>query len=1852
MEGNSNRFKLNFKPIAFRVDEAEEYLTNYLQGLDNLMPSEAEQSIFNSFTTLDKLKAKAANQGKIVDAIKDMTGTTQSKFLNNVQYVAPDLKTVMDIQKKLSDIVGDDVALFFDSNKGLFNGDPTVLTAAVEDFLSLFNDIDGVIEGVEPFSKEWNEVVFNLERYKTAWENLNRLLNDSIAINLPRVDGVLVDEVLEEVTLSPIAQITVDINSHIKKLTSIIKNPDLTSSDKSELAEIIEKYLHLGRYTTQDRRTLKREIVQLSKELPHVFKGADLNTWFKELDGMFKNYFELVKNVPTKQVVNPVVRTTKSKNVITDIPLRLSEIKNMMQDITPTKLVEGEYDLLHHTTLYTMQVEKTMSNLELMDEEVTKSLVDDINRNVGVGEVINTIAALDTEDSVVPVAARLKELTAIYTTTLYFQERLLKMSIPDDIKFTFLSTFMKYQRMDPTRFLQNFDTYMNRIFKDVETFMYTKQMSNSASISDLLDADGGELRKLVDAKVKALDLHGHDAMYDVIAQEEVVKKYLPDLFHNPTRKYVTVDIETTGFKANQGVVFQIGVKEYGKDAFTYRKKLTGKGIDVPNKRTLDVFFKNDDAFWNATEDVKRAKFMEHFSGDMEEAEMFTELIAYLKSLGNDVAIVGHNFESFDSRFIAERMRINGVANEDIVYFLGLTKIDTLKLLREQQGFKAIQQTDKLRLSALAQSLAESQISSNSRRLFEPVSGELAARIKELSNMFRDMVNGKATLGGKKTTLITLEHVHMLDTASLNIYEKLGDISKMNKLLGNHIIDKALIENGVYLEELQKLIKTLYDGDKQAEVLSLFKNYINSTKMMYGLLDEGIYNYGYKKIVDGDILLEWFNFDNATKIGARLAQNLTSMGKHLDRVRSSIVNPMLLVPYEDEIKQLVRSLDTLNTSSLIRYYNTDKVDMLSNFAMLQYVYRWQKRNGGTILDTNLISEDLMKLIIDEDKLLTTNVIYKELDVTYTVPPTQKMLDSDLVKNTLALKSEYELFKKNCYDSFDKLSYGLDEKDVFRARTQAISSAFKPMVETVEYYVEKMSNLSGLEQTAYLDMIKGYTNELAKQQLVQVLNLDEHNLYSLMVHYAPWIEFDKRDLSDVLMDRINNLSDRFEVMEFYGRMYIVLKDASRINTEFFREEGKLVHYVGNTIIEKPMLVDLDYLLPNDLDDLDLIEHLINTSDSMKFLSSGNSVGSLGDVVNKQTVKALYDQLPEPVKKKLGNLSMLDSDDFFQEAKFNFINLGQMKYKRVKQPFVSSNLVQLNKTSAEMLSAHNLTKLEYISMFHDQGLSIKVGELTNDDALLKALNYSNEYCLAALVEDEKFGCRVTMLRAKTKEDLEIARRLNAVLMTKHSFGKSVEVINTNIMKESHLKFWNRLIYSYKAGYLIYPGVFIRNFLDGTLKNTLSTNESVAEVAKNQVDALYLLNKYNTASSEIIKLSQSKQITIQKAMEEYFSNTPLLEAGMYKLLDDFLKDGPSAGMTKAWEEFFLENRLGSDAQTLWSEFVHYSSMLMSPNSMVEQINRLAEYLILIKKGYSNTKAFQVIADTHFDYALKTDFEKYLELIFPFYTFSKRNLEYWLDAVDRKPWLMRQIDNFMEPVWNFDSYSKEEYARNRSLQYQITSGNIPLTSSGMTFKFSPSFMDAYNLLTNPVESVKSKLFSPIQAIVDMNFGSEASKLNAQKQFNIWQEFPVIGPLLQKVEQSKTYYDRTGNPLNAILPSVFGATQRWQPYTKKRYPTRTSTKKKSVKAKRTKYYNQYSFRRRYYSTGYNPNRYFTPKGFGKGYSSGKPKMYNYSNNRRFHSNGGFYKKLYNSKGKSRLKARMIPVNAYTLKYRIKDYSHY
>ena len=96
------------------------------------------------------------------------------------------------------------------------------------------------------------------------------------------------------------------------------------------------------------------------------------------------------------------------------------------------------------------------------------------------------------------------------------------------------------------------------------------------------------------------------------------------------------------------------------------------------------------------------------------------------------------------------------------------------------------------------------------------------------------------------------------------------------------------------------------------------------------------------------------------------------------------------------------------------------------------------------------------------------------------------------------------------------------------------------------------------------------------------------------------------------------------------------------------------------------------------------------------------------------------------------------------------------------------------------------------------------------------------------------------------------------------------------------------------------------------------------------------------------------------------------------------------------------------------------------------------------------------------------------------RNLEYWVEAINENPWLLSLFRDVMTPIWDFDSYDEYELEHNRSLQYQILSGNLPLNDKGFTLKLNPSFMDTYNILTDPMGAVQSSLAPPFKFLLNI----------------------------------------------------------------------------------------------------------------------------------------------------------------------------
>jgi hypothetical protein len=289
----------------------------------------------------------------------------------------------------------------------------------------------------------------------------------------------------------------------------------------------------------------------------------------------------------------------------------------------------------------------------------------------------------------------------------------------------------------------------------------------------------------------------------------------------------------------------------------------------------------------------------------------------------------------------------------------------------------------------------------------------------------------------------------------------------------------------------------------------------------------------------------------------------------------------------------------------------------------------------------------------------------------------------------------------------------------------------------------------------------------------------------------------------------------------------------------------------------------------------------------------------------------------------------------------------------------------------------------------------------------------------------------------------------------------------------------------------------------------------------------------------------------------------------------------------------------------------LLQPTKGLEQITRLAAYLEFIKKGMTNTDAFQAITKTHFDYAAKTATTRWIELIIPFYSFQAKNFEFWLDFLNKSPILAYTLSKYFQSVWNWEEIDFERIDYYQSQLNHIMQANIQLNKQGLTLKVNPSFMDPINIISNPIDSFASRvspIFKPIVDAIQGNqpYGYEQNIGSAVGA--VASTIPGVGGAIggvaaiasqtaNRYESGYRAYQRTGSPLPLIAPSIFGSVKTPAQYGRASY---TNSRAFMDPQKRV------------------PRRVST------------------------------YNKLYTDTGKNRWQLRYLPIDNFTVQWRIRE----
>jgi hypothetical protein len=605
-------------------------------------------------------------------------------------------------------------------------------------------------------------------------------------------------------------------------------------------------------------------------------------------------------------------------------------------------------------------------------------------------------------------------------------------------------------------------------------------------------------------------------------------------------------------------------------------------------------------------------------------------------------------------------------------------------------------------------------------------------------------------------------------------------------------------------------------------------------------------------------------------------------------------------------------------------------------------------------------------------------------------------------------------------------------------------------------------------------------------------------------------------------------------------------------------------------------------------------------------GNSVGDYMDAYRYQEI---YDNLPPEVIEHLGDWQTVGQPRFFLTNQFNFTNLGSISARRMLNTGIPENIVSIYAQATEQHIQYAKDVITYMDAFHTNAeTSLKylldenyirnagfTSELDAANAYAKMLKTHPEYKMSVLVNDPKIGARLIEVRPQNGKQLLKLKDLNPVIQPYAVFSTTYDVVNKsflNIYGKDYLNRFSRLIYMYKMGFLMHPGVILRNFIDGKIKNYTETGDPFG-IERDSIEAIAMYNKYDDIVKDIIKSSGG--LFTQKDIDYYFkyiqTDPNMLNKEEFFFIHNYITSDVSAGLmgeiedyykpkrySREWEnpEHFTRARLYADDMAqqadkggasipfkewndayeakyvtrdklgkvskhsavrplvaedrLWNGYTSAMSRIMKPNQYVEQYNRLGLLINMAKRGDKTTsEMYYRLVKVHFDYGLKTPTERMIELFLPFYSFTMKNLHYWAEVVMEKPWAVGLFRDIMTPIWNFDSHTPEELQYNYTLQNQILRGNIQLFDSGLTLKVNPSMMDAYSIMTDPINALKEKL-NPVLSYVDKGI-SQDGWAKAQNIANL----VPMGGAVSSLPTTIKNVSETKNPAY-VAGSIFGRT--------------------------------------------------------------------------------------------------------------------
>lgn len=826
---------------------------------------------------------------------------------------------------------------------------------------------------------------------------------------------------------------------------------------------------------------------------------------------------------------------------------------------------------------------------------------------------------------------------------------------------------------------------------------------------------------------------------------------------------------------------------------------------------------------------------------------------------------------------------------------------------------------------------------------------------------------------------------------------------------------------------------------------------------------------------------------------------------------------------------------------IQRFGQDNFDqMIYGLGLMGYASHYNiplERFQNGFRDVTLDELDKYELILEE---LHSAALGNQLDQVFPLGeledfPAYEQFSGELT-NQLAQLAEDNGLRKQAYDEFYKSKQTFNFNQDYN-----IVTPWDP-VKKQQALNKKISQATAANARATLYKLfkltpDELTEELAFRKRLITFNADDINDATIGKQFKNFRNNTKL-ISDTKELTHYNYDNKYHI--FYDKMrqrnWIILDPSQQVNVD-----GRTVYLNGNKLtrranpktFEEFQIVDAEINDPNNPG----ITRMLNDLDNSLYELTGTHLGdSQGESFDKDTFEkifALEDGKPKNMPQEVWDMIPKDTEgnlayDLFAGKDmyhFNESILGTAASK-AQLGMYGNNAIRNASYAITQAQSYIKPKNEYVNMVFDSSLSINspnsIWKDFTDEEIMEALQRNGDYHLVTLVDDKKWGVKTRDIPPISVDAIKKARELGAVIIPTQVYKDMYNTVNHRLGSTGAAKLWSRIMYTYKAGYLLRPGAWIRNFIDTNIKSMLHMGDeffTYKNLAHKILDDVHNIKDYIQARSD-------EGIIYKDAIDRFFGRTIDESTGQYYTnLSNFLTYEQFMELN---EDFFSQKVSGNimadifnpGGGEIWDSFTHITGKIIDMANATEEYNRLAVYLYNLDRGMDYTSALNSLAKTHFDYGFKTKAEQLADMIFPFTTFSMRNYSYWVEQLDKHPWLLRNYVHLMKPSWDFQDYTPEELARDRRVQTQIVYGQLKLAEFNdkvLTFKANPSIQDAIQMFNDPINNVYDKLAAPIATPLEI--------LQGQKP-NLTNLIPIAGQAIQSTQTAI----KTGSP----LPSAIG----------------------------------------------------------------------------------------------------------------------